>query len=243
MSFKTGDRVLIRMTAKDQRDETLNRLDGESATVSMIYQNSYEPDVDRYEVQLDNPSMIAGRRTSTVPGLYSDNLVKISGSKSKKIEESQVLKFNDFSLMNEAKGAKRASWYWGIASCNGVDSFIQEDITETERQMVNDLEHLGLADEEDLQSIKAKVQAHNAEMHGATMACHANPQRFMVVYRAKITDDDAELIHDSMRSGENEFALRVLKANSIEIQLAGGSGSRRTWERIPNKSLDPYGSY
>jgi len=59
-------------------------VDGQEAVITEIYQNSYEPDVDRIEVELVNPVEFHGQSLVVVPGLYMDNIEKI-----KKLEESK----------------------------------------------------------------------------------------------------------------------------------------------------------
>ena len=53
MKFSIGDRIMIKADAEELQNGVIEMVDGTTGTISEIYQNSYEPDVDRFEVELD----------------------------------------------------------------------------------------------------------------------------------------------------------------------------------------------
>jgi hypothetical protein len=221
MKFKIGERVMVRMTQKDKSDEALDRLDGELGTVLTVYQNAYEPEVDRYEVKLDKPATISGTKTKTYQGLYADNLVKLSNKSLKKVDE--------------AKNRKEYKWYWGMASANGIDSFIEETVGETESLILD----LGILGDVAASELEKQIKSKNQSINGAIMAANANPQRRALVYRVNLDEYTAEEIQDLLRSGDPVQALIVLKDFAQEVQVAG-VGSKRNWERNPDPNIDPF---
>ena len=105
MKFSIGDRIMIKADAEELQNGVIEIVDGATGTISEIYQNSYEPDVDRFEVELDEPIDYSGDQLSTVPGLYSDNIEVIKSRKTsaekkirsskKRINEKYVMSFAD----------------------------------------------------------------------------------------------------------------------------------------------------
>lgn len=85
MDFSIGDKVSIQIEAEELQNDLLEKVDGATATVSQVYQNSYEPDVDRFEVRLDQPVEYRGEKLVIVPGLYEDNLELISRADEAKV--------------------------------------------------------------------------------------------------------------------------------------------------------------
>jgi Family of unknown function (DUF5824) len=86
MNFSVGDKVRILVGPEEMQNEVLEKVDGATATISEIYQNSYEPDVDRYEVELDEPVDFHGEDLIVIPGLYEDNLEAVSSN----VDEAKV---------------------------------------------------------------------------------------------------------------------------------------------------------
>lgn len=74
MKFSIGDKVIIRADIEEMQNDMLELADGQEAVITEIYQNVYEPDVDRFEVELVHPVKYDGREVIVVPGLYLDNL-------------------------------------------------------------------------------------------------------------------------------------------------------------------------
>jgi methionine synthase II (cobalamin-independent) len=84
MKLSVGDKIRIHVDVEEMQNDLLEMVDGQEAVVTEIYQNSYEPDVDRIEVELVNPVEFHGQNLVVVPGLYMDNIEKIE-----KIQESK----------------------------------------------------------------------------------------------------------------------------------------------------------
>jgi hypothetical protein len=105
MKFSIGDRIMIKADAEELQNGVIEMVDGTTGTISEIYQNSYEPDVDRFEVELDEPIEYNGDRIRIVPGLYSDNIELIKSRKTaaektgrsskKRINERYAMSFAD----------------------------------------------------------------------------------------------------------------------------------------------------
>ncbi|CAB4218530.1 hypothetical protein UFOVP1604_29 [uncultured Caudovirales phage] len=84
MKLSVGDKIRIHVDVEEMQNDLLEMVDGQEAVITEIYQNSYEPDVDRIEVELVNPVEFHGQSLVVVPGLYMDNIEKIE-----KIQESK----------------------------------------------------------------------------------------------------------------------------------------------------------
>jgi hypothetical protein len=84
MKLSVGDKIRIHVDVEELQNDLLEMVDGQEAVITEIYQNSYEPDVDRIEVELVNPVEFHGQSLVVVPGLYIDNIEKIE-----KLEESK----------------------------------------------------------------------------------------------------------------------------------------------------------
>lgn len=115
MKFNIGDRIVIRVSAEEMQNTLLEAVDGLPATISEIYQNSYDPDTDRFEVELDEPVSVNGEEYRVIPGLYLDNIEPIDkkGNDSKyqaknhsPKNEMAVINFDQFELMNELNDSK-----------------------------------------------------------------------------------------------------------------------------------------
>ena len=91
MKFNIGDTVEIKMDAEDSQHELLHMIDGMLAKVTEVYQVTFEPEVDRYEVELFDPVEYEGREVIVIPGLYEDNL-----EAAKDLTESRVLSAKEF---------------------------------------------------------------------------------------------------------------------------------------------------
>jgi hypothetical protein len=77
MKLSVGDKIRIHVDVEEMQNDLLEMVDGQEAVITEIYQNSYEPDVDRIEVELVNPVEFHGQNLVVVPGLYIDNIEKI----------------------------------------------------------------------------------------------------------------------------------------------------------------------
>lgn len=91
MKFSVGDKVTIQVDVEELQNDLLQMVDGMKAVITEIYQNAYEPDVDRYEVELINPIEFEGENLVVVPGLYEDNLESLT-----KVDESRAISKDRF---------------------------------------------------------------------------------------------------------------------------------------------------
>ena len=94
MNLSQGDRIIIRTDPDSLTDPLFMAIDGLEATISEIYQNTYEPGIDRFEVELDQPVMVEGDRVKIVPGLYIENIESIE--ESKYMNEGKTLSFKEW---------------------------------------------------------------------------------------------------------------------------------------------------
>ena len=154
------------------------------------------------------------------------------------MKNNYVKPFGIFNEALEESVSIGSNWYYGIADCHGLESFVKEpdmaDATE-----LDDLFDLGLSDTDSKNDPVKKQYVGNLSM--MRMRCRYNGQRHPVVYRVKLSDDDADMVEDLLNSGDYINALNVVKGNSQEVQLArGGNGSaEKAWKMIPNPDLDP----
>jgi hypothetical protein len=98
MKFSVGDKVVIKTDVEEMQNGLLELVDGLEAVITEIYQNSYEPDVDRFEVELVRPLEFNNEEIVVVPGLYQDNIDLV-----KKIDESKKRNLVKSKLVNERR--------------------------------------------------------------------------------------------------------------------------------------------
>jgi hypothetical protein len=98
MKFSVGDKVVIKTDVEEMQNSLLELVDGLEAVITEIYQNSYEPDVDRFEVELVRPLEFNDEEIVVVPGLYQDNIDLV-----KKVDESRKRKLTKSKLVNERR--------------------------------------------------------------------------------------------------------------------------------------------
>ena len=98
MKFSVGDKVVIKTDVEEMQNGLLELVDGLEAVITEIYQNSYEPDVDRFEVELVRPLEFNNEEIVVVPGLYQDNIDLV-----KKVEESRKSNLAKSKLVNERR--------------------------------------------------------------------------------------------------------------------------------------------
>jgi len=98
MKFSVGDKVVIKTDVEEMQNGLLELVDGLEAVITEIYQNSYEPDVDRFEVELVRPIEFNGEEIVVVPGLYQDNIDLV-----KKVDESKKRNLAKSKLVNERR--------------------------------------------------------------------------------------------------------------------------------------------
>lgn len=130
------------------------------------------------------------------------------------------------------------SWWVGIADCNGIESFIKEpDMSDADD--ADRLAELGL--EEPGTGNKLR-KSWSQQIGMLQMRAGANSQRWAIVYRVKLSMEDANSINSLIEDGEYIEALNYMKRVAQEVQLARGRGinSEKAWNRIPDPSLDPF---
>lgn len=142
-----------------------------------------------------------------------------------------------FSQFNESLEHSEAEWYYGIADCKGLESFMKAP-NELEEAVPDELMDMGIISKEDRDSVKSEFKSTLGMM---ALRCQFNPQRHAVVYMAKLDKFDAEDIDDMLSNGEYEEALIHLKNVAQEIKLGRGRGinPEKAWHKIPNPDLDP----
>ncbi len=234
MTFELGDKVMIRANSDELDSELFQAIDGTRAEITEIYATEYEPNVKRYEVTLENPTEVNGERLSVVPGLYEDNLEKAEGEKKPLSENRAIPKFALFERKME-----ESSWYYGIADCHGIESFVKEPDESKNWGDFEELYSVGVISTEPSELPGKK--SYNSQIRMMAIRAKANIQRFPVVYRALLKGVDATLIDQLLTKGMYEKALEYLKENAVEIQLAriGGTRPENNWKKIPNPELDP----
>lgn len=154
-----------------------------------------------------------------------------------------ILRFNDF--VNEAKKKAAAEpegtfhWYAGVADCLGIDSLFQiDDEVYAEADRRETLTSLGIDSEDGDYQVTHNF---NQILGQLVQRAHANKQRHPVVFKARLEEPDGKMIMHMFHNGQNEEALKFVKGLADTIQLAhvGGGNAERTWNKIPNKELNP----
>jgi hypothetical protein len=245
MAFNIGDEIIVRANAEEMQSPLFQAIDRVKATISELYHTEYEPDVMRVEVTLINPVVIGGERITVVPGLYIDNIERVDSNsvtkknrKSEPKNETRIIgrPYRTFAAFNESHS--EPEWYYGLADCHGLESFIKEPILD----MANDMDalfDLGLMPT-DATNDPAKRE-YNKSIGILKSRAHANAQRWPVIYRAKLSKDNVDSINSFLDIGDDETALKIVQHNSELVQLARGLGgnNERRWKMIPNPDLDP----
>jgi hypothetical protein len=130
------------------------------------------------------------------------------------------------------------SWWVGIADCNGIESFIKEpDMSDADD--ADRLAELGL--EEPGTGNKLR-KGWSQQVSMMQIRAGANLQRWAVVYRVKLTPEDAADVEEMVNQGDYIGALTHMKGVAQEVQIARGRGlnTEKAWSRIPDPSLDPF---
>lgn len=176
---------------------------------------------------------------------------------------------NSFNQFNESRKTDQKSdglsWYYGIADCKGLESFIKSvdpDRPEMADAKAKAAELRKKADSEDRlknlrlrdtggektremaakAAIDAEKQKENVEMGMMAFRCAANIHRWPVIYKALIQDEVAETIEDLMSSRLYVEALELLKQGAKKTELyrsPGGVNPKEAWSAIPNPALSP----
>lgn len=233
MTFEFGDRVRIKTNEEELKSELFQKLNGALGEITEVYSNDYQPDVKRYEVTLDEPVYVNNERFKVIPGLYADNLS--SPEKPKVSENRAITKFAVFE-----SSLDKSSWYFGLADCHGIESFIKEPEDAEEWGDFEELIDMGIISTIKAQDLPGK-RAYNQKVGMLRLRANANIQRWPVVYRVKLKQVDANLIDRMLNKGLYDQALVYLKDSAEEVQVARGIGTdaKKAWEKIPNPELDP----
>ena len=172
---------------------------------------------------------------------------------------------NSFSQFNEANSNEpeepsKLSWYYGIADCHGLESFIKEPNRE-EWTEVDWLNSIGVSDISSANLDDKK--AFNGELGMMQRRCRANMQRHPVIYRVLMEPTDADMVHDELARRTDDgyiMGLEIVKAKVKGIpQLISGRGGnsespntrhrpaepketpeqlKKKWAMIPNPDLE-----
>ena len=127
--------------------------------------------------------------------------------------------------------------YYGLASANGIESFLLNTYTFGRGQRFATM--IAGGDEKEAESMNKEYQT---QLNGMYMAAQANAHRRTVVYEAEIPKEAAEIIEDMMKSGLHVEALNILKSSATKIGILRTPNAKKFWEQIPNPELDPFGS-
>lgn len=235
MNFKIQDRVIIK--SKDQEEENMKifqKLQGIPGIITDIYYNDYAPETQRYEVTIKKPIITEdGIELTVISGLYNKNLLMANNPDTISENNHAIASFLVYESM------ENSSWYYGLADCHGLISFIKEPNESDEWTDVDQLFDIGLIDIDSTDSPEKKEYNKNINM--MSMTAQANQQRYTLVYRAKISPEIAKDISLLLKKGNEEDSLNILKNEAIEVQLVknGGLNLEKAWDKIPNPELDP----
>lgn len=140
-------------------------------------------------------------------------------------------------FVSESRGSNETRWYYGIADCKGLESFLRAP-SQLDMDAAVELLDMGLISKEDSEAVTSEF---NRTVSMMSLRCQFNAQRFAVVYMAELTDSNAETVEELLRDGEYEEALMYLKDSAVTIKLARGRGvnAEKAWHKIPNPELDP----
>ena len=241
MEFNVGDTVRIKATEDERKSELFQAIAGTKATISEIYSTRYEPNVKRYEITLFNAIELNGENLTVIPGLYADNLERY-----RELEEnsavyermSRAKAITTFAAFNESASVTKEKWYFGLADCLGIDSFIEEPEALADWVDFDTLFKAGILPEEGRSTPERKKYNHIIGM--LKMRAHANPQRWPIIYRVSLSESDGNEVQNLVNAGDYEGALTYLKQHAISVQLARGTGgnAERRWNMIPKPDLD-----
>jgi|GEM_PF-1080778 hypothetical protein len=146
---------------------------------------------------------------------------------------NQVKSFGQF--INENAG--ESEWYYGIADCKGLESFLKVP-DEMDEEEADDLLNMGIISQEERDNVNKEFR-HTVSM--MSLRCQFNQQRHAVVYMVQLRPEDAEEVEAFLQEGDYEQALIHIKSTAEVVKLARGRGlnSEKAWNKIPNPELDP----
>lgn len=148
---------------------------------------------------------------------------------------TNVKSFSQFVV--EGRGSSETKWYYGIADCKGLESFLKAP-SQLELDAAVELFDMGVISKEESENANKEF---NRTVSMMSLRCQFNAQRFAVVYMVELTEDSANTIEELLSEGEYEEALQYMKDVAITVKLARGRGvnAEKAWHKIPNPELDP----
>jgi hypothetical protein len=119
-------------------------------------------------------------------------------------------------------------WYYGIADCHGLESFIP-DVHE---------------DMMDLFFTATESKTKNSDQYAMCIRARENQQRHAVVYRVLLPEELGTEIEQDMKDGNYIEALEKVKEGATQVQMGTfmttKGAAEKNWRMIPNPDLDPY---
>lgn len=108
--------------------------------------------------------------------------------------------------------------YYGIASANGIESFLPVLFRGESEGFTADPRELSLM----------------------ALTVNANRQRHSVLYMADLNIEDVREIKNLIDKGDADEALIMLKEKAKSINIMQSPGAEKSWNLIPNTDLDPF---
>ena len=108
--------------------------------------------------------------------------------------------------------------YYGIASANGLESFLPVPYSAEMEGFQTDPRELSLM----------------------ALTVNANRQRHSVLYQVDIDKNVAQDVRDLIKEGNAADALILVKEKSKTIEIMRSPGAEKSWNLIPNTDLDPF---
>lgn len=111
------------------------------------------------------------------------------------------------------------------------------------------MEYIGIADAHGLESFvpareynaeEERFSMNNKAIAFMSMRANANRQRHAVVFKVKISSENADEVFDLLDQGEYAEALTKVKDSADEVALVKSPGAEKSWNLIPNPDLDPF---
>ena len=107
--------------------------------------------------------------------------------------------------------------FYGIASANGLESFIPVPFN--------------------IESSSFEVDPKTLSLMALTV--NANRQRHSVLFQVNISKQDADSVFELMEKDPHE-ALIHMKETATEVSIMKSPGAEKSWNIIPDSKLDPF---
>lgn len=108
--------------------------------------------------------------------------------------------------------------YYGIASANGIESFLPVLFRGESEGFTADPRELSLM----------------------ALTVNANRQRHSVLYMVDLNIEDVKEIKKLIDQRDASGALTLLKEKAKSINIMQSPGAEKSWNLIPNSDLDPF---